>query len=153
MKKATTAKMILDKRYLKTNGEHPVKLRVIHNRDTRYYPTEYSFIKTDWEKLTGKKPGDLQEKFDELQKKEMDVRDLIKTMKVFTFDQFKKRYTNNYNTATVKGAFQDHIVGIEAKQPGTASNYRCAMKSLEKFKSGLLLTDITKDLLNDYAED
>jgi len=46
-----TARIVLDTRRAKENGLFPIKIRIAHIKEWKYYPTGYSSNESDFEKL------------------------------------------------------------------------------------------------------
>lgn len=147
-----SVKIVLDTRYKKQNSDtYPARLRVTHNRKQKYFPTQYEFTQKEWDKMTGNRPDNLKDKLFELQDIEKKARKIISKMPVFDFEIFGNKYKGHSETSTLKGAFNNYIAELkENGQPGTASNYECALNSLSGFKPGMLLTDVTIEFLKKY---
>ena len=107
----TTTAFILDKRREKLNGMYPVKLRVIHNRQNQLYGTSYSFTEEDFNKIFGEKPrGDFKNYQIDLNAIEAKADAIIKKLKVFSFDAFKKEFFDKrIKSADVFSYFQSYI--------------------------------------------
>lgn len=96
----TTATCILDTRFSnKSDGRHPVKLRVTHRRQQNYYALSEYFTADEFEKMkgTGRK-NDHQKyvkiKLDSLEKK---ANDIIQSMSEFSFPEFEKKMFPTFN--------------------------------------------------------
>src|SRR3982751_6166081 len=83
--RATTA-IILDTRRQLKNGTYPVKLRITHNREQKYYSTAFNLTKEDFEKCQGGKPRqDFKDISLKLQAIERKAADIIKDLELFTW--------------------------------------------------------------------
>jgi len=152
----TTTAFILDKRREKLNGMYPVKLRVIHNRQNQLYGTSYSFTEEDFNKIFGEKPrGDFKNYQIDLNAIEAKADAIIKKLKVFSFDAFKKEFFDKkIKSADVFSYFQSYIDELlKSERIGNAIAYRCAMKSFKEFYNNdklLLFEEVDVRFLKDY---
>lgn len=152
--KATTA-IIHYTRRLRKDGTYPVKLRITHNRQQRYYNTSHNLTEADFEKTQGERPrGDFKDIALKLQKAERKANQVIEDLPVFTWKSFKKLFIDN---RPIKGliseAFQDYAKELRvAGRIGTAVSYECANSSLSKFIPGAKYIDITPDVLRHYEK-
>lgn len=85
--------MVLDTRYEKKSGKYPVKLRVIHNRVSRDYPTIFDLSQTDYKKLSAPRVSDeLQAIRKKLQGLITSADALINQLAPFDFFDFEKEF-------------------------------------------------------------
>jgi integrase/recombinase XerD len=150
--KATTA-LIQDVRRLKKDGTYPVKLRITHNREQKYYPTAFSLTKEDFEKAQGSKPRNEHKDISlKLQSNEKKASDIIKGLQLFTWQGFEKHYLKDkVATSTLNHVFDAHIATLRAEgRIGTAVSYECAQSSLSKFIPKVKYVDVTPDSLRKY---
>jgi len=146
----------LDKKTVKKDGKYPIKLRVTHQRQPRYYQTPYDMTPAEYEKAYSLKPGnelrEIRVKLDAIVKK---AEKLVEQLdENFTFEAFKDiMYRNVKDLDNVFTAFEDYIKELkEEKRVGTASSYECSLNSLKKFveKQRLRFRDIDVKFLNRY---
>lgn len=150
--KATTA-IVLDTRYKKQNSDtYPVRLRITSKQVQKYFPTKFSLTESEWTKMKGKRPDELKETLLELNAIEQKASDIIDKMPVFSFDEFKKRFSRSgTDTNLLSSLFAEYIKSLyENDQVGTAISYTNAQNSIENFKKGLSLSDVTPELLKQY---
>jgi len=116
-----------------------------------YLPTEFEFTKAAWKKMHSNRPDVLENKLDELREIEKRASELAKKIIPFDLEKFKLKYNSKSNFKTLAGAFNSIIRELhEEGRVGTVRFYNCAMISLEKFKKGSLLPDVTTKFLKDY---
>jgi len=150
--KATTS-IIHDTRRLKKDGTYPVKLRITHNREQRYYLTSYSLSKEDFKKTLGNKPRkgfkDISLKLHALERK---ANRIIEDLPIFTWQSFENKFQDNrVAKELITEAFKEYTNRLrEADRVGTASSYECAQSSLDKFVPGATFIDITPEVLRNY---
>ncbi len=154
----------LDTRRQKADGTFPVKLRVYSTilGKTKFYPTTFNLTESDfsevWEKTRPKK--EYRETNLEIKSIEKRADDIAKELKIFSFEQFEKRW--NRATGSKEDIFYHFTEALENlrsnNQFGTASNYQLSLKSLKdfiEFKTGyqpekLLFAEISQDWLQKY---
>lgn len=170
-----TAKIVLDKRKPATSGEQSyyVKVRITHNRSSRYYPTQHKKDAKDGGKeitnaldlnrpftdkefsriIDGRRRTDTETDYNTaFELFRLRAQSVINKTDPFTFEEFEKAYIKNLGiTDSVKAAYDEKIKQMkDAGQIGNAVNYQCAIASLEKYKSGLKFIDVTPDFLKAY---
>ena len=90
---STTTSVILDKRRVKKNGKFPLKLRVIHQRTPRDFPTIFELTNADYTKLSGVRVNaELQLVREAISEIISGANNAIKELKSFDFLRFKKEY-------------------------------------------------------------
>jgi integrase/recombinase XerD len=168
MKKLPKVSLILDTRYQKKDGTHPVKIRIIFNRETKRYATEFNlteemyFAQRDCEisranKTIGTKEYNLLlELRNKLNQKLLDVEENVGKFKPFSFDAFESNYEPQANEN------DDILVAIKIKidelefesRLGTAVTYKSTLYSLKTFhqKSRLPIGLITPHFLKKYEK-
>jgi integrase/recombinase XerD len=158
MKPKFTTAIIVDDRYpRKKDGKSPVKLRVIIDRKARYYGVG-EYLTPD--ELTNRvyilKPrGDYKKLFVRFTEIKNRADAILETMETPTFDQFKRLFLQKGSGGNVKKYFDTYINTLTIDdQPGTASNYDTAKKSIDKMMGidNLNFRDITKQWLKDYQK-
>jgi integrase/recombinase XerD len=150
--KAVTA-IIQDTRRQRKDGTYPVKLRITHNREQKYYPTPFNLTIDEFNKSQGSKPRNEHKDLSlKLQAMEQKATDIIKDLPLFTWQLFEKKYLrNDIAISSLKQAFEAVIKALrEDGRIGTAVSYECAQNSLSKFMPKAKYADITPDLLRKY---
>jgi len=149
-----TTSVIFDTRRTKDDLTFPVKYRVTFDRKQVYYLSGISLTEDEWNKLDKTRIREL-----------IGVRELIQ----IGFDKVKTHITEmvrgegfswqGLNTRLKQGKqnslipeFLSKIDNLEAEgRPGTASSYRCAVNSIQKFtKLNLKFGDVTPEWLMKY---
>lgn len=149
------ASIYLDRTHPKQNGECAVYIRVTHNRQRKYFPAHYSLSPIDFERAITDKPGKkLEDISHSLQALKVKATDIIKSMNVFSFDVFKRRFLTEYTSLdTISLAFDLTINKLNSNdQIGTAVSYNCAKRSLAAFRSDLKFSDINVSFLQSYEK-
>lgn len=165
MENKVTIAVIPDKRSQKKDGTHPIKLRVIYNRETRYFSTGLSVTPEDWEKIAARKArGTLKEVQDEVVAIETKAHATLNNIGAFTLNRFQDAYNgipvNREKEAEptpklkkIADVFQSYVAELKAAgRVGTASSYNSANVSLHKFSANLYFEDITPTFLRKYEQ-
>ena len=105
--------------------------------------------------MTSKRPGDLKDRFLELQGMEVLAKRIIDNMPRFDVDEFKVRFKSKDQNAVDAKTLEFHFKKYEKdlwnrEQVKTARNYGSAFASLNAFQPDMLITDITADLFRNY---
>ena len=155
-----TTDIVLETRWKNKKEIYPVKLRVTHDREQRYYRIlKYSLNKEDFDKTQSKNPRnkilkELKIVFSEFENKAMKM---IKRIDYFTFDKFEDSFLGQKKHGdNVFSYFENYISTLkEEKRFGTADSYFASHKSLSRHyrKKKLLFEDITPKFLNRYEEE
>jgi len=154
---AATISIFHDLRYKKTGSVYPVKLRVYHNYERRYYPTGYDLSKDDF--ASTKPRGKLKKDKEKIMAIEAKAKLIKDELKVFSFERFEKKFLIPTGaTADVFFRYDQTIENLRSDDRiNTASNYEYSKNSLVNFleykkrdKTKLTLDDITVDFLKDY---
>lgn len=131
----------------------PIKLRITFNRKQKYFSTNLSMAKAEFDLVMGKSPkGDYKKWKLQLEGLEQKAHLIIESLPVFDFDQFAKKLNSDQLVREDVYAYYDQMID-DYKQKGnlgTASNYSCSKKSLQSFKPKLLFYEVTVDFLDKY---
>ncbi|CAN5286878.1 site-specific integrase [soil metagenome] len=149
------ATIYLNRTHPKQNMECGVYIRVTHDRIRRYFPTSYSLTIVDFEKAISDKPGKrLEDVANKIQGAKVEAQNIIRSLSSFSFEQFEKKFISNRSSKdTLVDIFDSAIKKLnDNDQIGTATSYNCAKNSIESFKPGLRLQDITVTLLYQYEK-
>lgn len=127
----------LDTRRKKEGGVYPIKIRVYHDYETRFYPIGVDVSKEDFERAyLSKKP---RQEYKELRGKiianEVRVRTIAEELRTFDFTRFEKLLLRATGAGTnVFYHYRQTITKLNKDgQIGTASNYDLSAKSLLHF--------------------
>ena len=140
-----------DIRYKSAKEIYPVKLQISQERKQWYYHTGVNLSIKDYDKLNSKKKGNLDSKFNDIQELRLKASGIIDKMGEFDFEQFKAKMAGKEKVESVEGYFKRYI--RELNRNGnikTMRNYECALNSLESFRKGLSLKEITDSILKEY---
>jgi integrase/recombinase XerD len=145
------------------HGTFPIELYVNYGgkHKTRKIDTMEQFFLDYWfkrkvsgEKLNSTEWKKAQAKIADYRNRILLIQDLIPEGE-FTIDRFFELWfsPDPKDTRTLKGAFETYIEQLHKdSRVGTAISYEQANNSLNKFRPGLLLKDVTKDLLTEYQK-
>jgi len=169
----TTAKIYLDTRQSKatTNGLHPVKLEVNHNRKQRYYSLR-SKLRPEWramdketfnramqkgEKYYNKRPTKHYKDINiKLKKLENEANQIIEEMPVFSFEKFRQKFFNiSGDWNNIFDAFDDYIKELRtAKRYGYAVSFESTLAALSNYtkKKHLSFVDIDPLFLQGFEQ-
>lgn len=149
-----TVGFYLDKWNPRKDGRCALYLRITYQRKKKNYPTGELLTPEAWQKLqtARRKTPEENERWGRLQYKLRKAERICQGIDNFTFAAFEDLYFESRNvTQSVSLAFDKYITELEKQgRVGTASSYRCARNSFEKFKPGLQFVDITPDFLRAY---
>ena len=88
----------LETRRKNKDGEHPIKIRIIHNRDYRDYGTKQNATIIEFEKITGLRPkGTIADKKIIIIALLNRAFSIVQTLNSFTFTEFNEVYLNKQN--------------------------------------------------------
>lgn len=129
----------LETRRKKKNGLYPVKLRIIYNRQPKYYPVNIDLSIEQFESITQSKrpPIRLVKEYTRIYKEQGRALEIISSMKAFDFYSFEKKFTSrSYGSNSVKQYFKDRIVSLQAEdRVGTADSYEQTLNSLLRYQA------------------
>ncbi|MCO5291385.1 MAG: site-specific integrase [Chitinophagaceae bacterium] len=172
----------LDKRFKTSNGGYIVKLRVTHDRRSKYYPTSHkseakedneigddlvldrSFTENEFNRITldkikGKNvvrttiEDNYRAAFNSFKEK---ADSCIRKLPVFSFNAFNEMYLKNRVAAdSIDAGFTAYIDKLrKAKRIGTAVTFEGAIKSLNEYRKCQKLEILRfADITNDFLED
>lgn len=155
-----TTQVIQDTRVKKKDNTFRIKLRITFQRKRRYYPLPYALTKEEWEKVIDPKSrGKHKDIRLYCNKIEQRANDVIRSMDVFTFEQFERVFNgSNSNDVNVFTHFDNYIKELRGEDRiNTAICYECTKKSLLKFlkksrKSKLTFMEVSVDFLKSYEK-
>lgn len=154
IKPTAEASIYLDSIRPKKDGTCSVKIKVTFNRVRKYFATGVDLTPDDFDKvMNGKKKT--QEQKEDLLKLNFHLNkanEVIKGLKIFTFDLFEECFLEQRNTKdSVSFAFDKYILQLRANEKiGTAVSYECARNSLEDFKNKLTFAEVNPGFLRKY---
>jgi site-specific recombinase XerD len=137
--------IVLDKRRVLDNGKYPVKVRVWHYalKKAKLYKTDYTMFSDDYKKSWGS--GKNKQDLSGLNLRNYNLMDSLydwaleqaNGMDYFEFKEYGKRLNRRpSDTTSIKYHFEKTINELEeGGRYGTASSYRCAMVSLQRYAS------------------
>lgn len=139
-----------------SDGKCLIKLNIYSKPDKKRYGTGHNVTKEEWKKLNSSnlKNEDLKAIKVKMNAIEEKASNVIKDLNPFSFVAFEERFFNKVSkshTKNLKSWFENYIKELkENGQIGTAHLYRTTMNSINEFKKGLNLQDITPLLLKSY---
>ena len=140
----------------KKDGKCSIKIRVSFNRKRKYFSTGIDLTVDEFEKVFNAKRKTSEQK--EIEEKILHFKNkannIIKNLPLFTFDAFEENYFEQRNTYnSVSFAFDKYIKQLEKEdRVGTASSYRCAKNSLDKFNENLTFAEVSTSFLKSYEK-
>ena len=156
---ASTKIILYESKTLK-NNEHPIVLRIIKDRKTKYISLGFSTIPAFWngnELIKGyvnfKKTNHL------IQKKKHQLDDMILDLqnenKDFSLEEIERKFLGSVKKITVFNYCEQFIERlVETQKIGNATVYRDLLRTLKKFRSSkdLFFSDIDYNFLVSYEE-
>ncbi|MBZ9650624.1 site-specific integrase [Psychroflexus montanilacus] len=138
----------------KADGSCSVKIKITFNRKRIYFSTGVDLTTDEFEKVfySKRKTEDQKVIKSTIEYFENKANDIIKKLKVFSFEIFKEHYLEYRNVNdSVSYAFDKYIETLELNDKiSTASCYKCAKTSIDKFHKNLTFADITPRFLKKY---
>jgi integrase len=153
-----TTHLILDKRRERDKDQKfPVKLRIIYNRQKRFYNTGHWLTEDEFNKVIGGKPRGIYKTVSiEVNSFESKARQVISEMSVFTFEKFRRLLragTGDRNA--ISWGYNNYINDLtKSGKIGTAETYKYSLNSLLQFcgKENLFYNEITPTFLRNYQD-
>ena len=162
MNKAKSS-LFLNKYKPQQDGSCPISVRISYKRAVKYYPTgeamqpeQFNRIKERSEagKTILRVDNHLHEVFSKATDRLNHAKDIINDQlsEIFTFGLFEQYFLSNAGAVdSVSAGFEKYIQELRTEgRIGTAVTYECAQKSIESFRKGMRLADITDKTLKDY---
>jgi integrase/recombinase XerD len=149
-----TATIFFDTRRVKDDLTFPIKYRVNHMRTRVYFPSGIDLTEDEWKMLPTTKKRELVETRGLIQAGFDKVKDHIKNMvkgEGFSMEGLTKRLSKGRKDS-ILSAFNSKIEDLtKTGQIGTASSYKCAINSIQKFTSkDLKYSDVNLDWVKKY---
>ena len=155
-----TVNFFLDKSRPNSEKKCLIKLNIYCKPNKKRYATSYHVTADDWEKLNNSNLRD--ESLKEIRKKlntlQASVEKTIDKINPFSFVAFEEIYFDKVpkhtaKTTSLQSWFDAYINELHSKgRVGTAIAYRTTINSLNLYKKGLHLQDVTPALLADYEK-
>lgn len=160
-----TITVMLDDRRAKENGLYPVKLRVTIKGERKYYPLDQDCSKAVWETVLKPKGGG--ERVKELRNlktsHEAKAFEIVKELKLFTFNLFESKYLNEALSKNHKDAITDDVYSsikiyannlINEGRISSGQSYESLLSSVKRFHMSkkLIFSQITVDFLKNYEK-
>lgn len=148
--------LILYKAKKKKSGAYPLKVRVIFQRTYHDHRTEFSLTEDEFNEAMRPAP---KKAYRELNSKLIALKNrvdkIINNLKPFTFEKFKTEYYGRIKDASdIFSIFDAYIASVEKEgRLKTASSYRTAKISIQKYKPKLSVFDINTGFLKAYENE
>lgn len=156
-KKETRIEGILFKHYesRENPGTHPVKVKVSHNRKTRYYPVQLDnqniFLSPEQWRNPSKK---IKQAIALTEAKAEEAKDIITHKgRPFSFDRFEKEFLQQDSEYGLLSLFERTLEELKADgRIGTYNSYSNAYASFKAFRNGkeIMPEDLTPELLKNF---
>ncbi len=146
-------KVGVDNRRQKDKKRFPLKLRITHKGERKYYSTGYDSTIEEWEIInTANAKGNLRKIKNAITTIENDVEKCISQIVPFSFREFEKLFFNEKNEQNdLKTMFINYIETLKNnEQFGTALSYDTAYKSLIRFFPDFDFKDVTVEFLQKF---
>ena len=153
-----TFEVILDTRREKSDGTFPLKLRVTFKRVRKYYGMDISLTSHQYEKLSSSNLRDdaLKEVKVTIRAKEAKADKVYKSMDIFTFREFEKRYFEDAQqpkSSSVYLLIEQYAQQLRSEgRISTSDSYISTNSSLKSVKKKLEFDDITPSFLRNYEK-
>ena len=133
-----TAKIYFDVRRALKSGLYPVRIRVIHELKAKFYPTEYSMSRSEFDKIMSgvyldKEQKNTKAKLDALNTKASKI---IEKMEFFSFNAFEKKFYNTGDKSDLLYLLSEKANKFQLDERfGSANLYNQAAALLESYLS------------------
>lgn len=152
-----------DLRRAKENDVYPVKLRVYHNYQTRFYPIHKGLTENDFKRsfLAERPRGEMSDVKDKITAEVTRAKEIAKDLRPFTHEKFKKKFLRTSGSGhDVFYHYNEKIRELEGEEKiKTASGYDLSMKSIRLFlkhkgkpQNSISFDAITVKFLNEYEK-
>jgi integrase/recombinase XerD len=151
-----TATFFLDTRKAKANGSFPLKLTIYCKPNKKRYSVNIDLTQDDWNKLNSPKLRDerLREVKIKMGAELQKANCILESLTPFSFTRFESEYFPSAvadRDLTLKGWFDRYIKELEQQgREGTRISYNTTLNSFLGFRPNLKISDITKELLQEY---
>jgi len=151
------AKLYLDRQ--KTNGLYPIKVRVSHQNDRKYYSTGRDLSKEDcshvMEAIKGERNlrrSDVIEIKNDLEGQLDKAKEAIRKLENrFSFSRYEEIVNSGKKDGDIGSLFDEYIKQLKDEgRLGTAASFNNAKVSLLRFNSRLSIFDVTREFLKKY---
>jgi len=160
---ATTTAIVLETRTPLKDGRYPVKVRITHNRQARYFALrdkdgkKIALLKNEFTKVQGEKPrGEYKNIALFLNELEQLAVESIKELPLFSFESFEKRFFGKHgDDQDLFTALTNTISILKSEERiSTANSYECALNSLKTYtgKNILLFEKVDNSFLTKYEK-
>ena len=149
-------KIILDTRRPKKGGQYPVKIRITYLKEQKYYSLGIDVSESDFARLMNNSVRkELRNHKLQIQDMQSKIEGFIRSMDTFSFVELEKKLAYKTSTTELEAdvyAYFNAVIDKLTKdgRVGSASVYRDARKSLQRFKSKLVFNQITPEFLREY---
>jgi len=156
LEQKVTVSFFLDKSRPNTENRCLIKLNVYCKPNKKRFATNYHATEEEWIKLNSNNLRDanllsIKRKLNTLQEK---AEKIIQKINPFSFISFEEAFLMKkeaVNNTTLQHWFDTYVKTLNDKgRVGTASSYRTTINSLNEFKKGLHIQDVTPALLEEY---
>jgi integrase/recombinase XerD len=166
-KKLITCQAVLWTNTTTKEGKHPVKIRVTHNRKSKYFNVQMNrdgirkklfLTKEEWEKVRQEKPrGANRERQLWIQKAETDAYNAYdrttENNRSFSFERFESELLAKDDESGILKLFESNLKTLlRDGQIGTYKTYKCAYNAFMRFRNGKDINpvDITPQFLKSF---
>lgn len=149
-----TVSPFLDTRREKKSKKFPLKMRVIFQREVRYYSCDLDLSVSEYERIVagGKLPGALREINTRIIELLSHANQIVRKMKPFSFFAFERKMgQKSGDKDLVETLYKEYLKMLtDQGRVNTADNYKGGLTSLLSFRKNLRFHDISVDFLNQY---
>lgn len=146
-------KVMVDNRRQKDKKRFPLKLRITHKGERKYYSTGYDSTIEEWEVInTANAKGNMRKIKNAITTIENDVEKCISQIIPFSFRQFEKLFFNEKTEQNnLKTMFINYMETLKNNgQVGTALSYETAFKALTRFFPDFNFKDVSVEFLQKF---
>jgi integrase len=151
--------LVLDKRSKKKSGKFPLRLRVTNNKEVRFISLGVDYSEKEYDLIFNKSATGVllnhRNKAHEILTKALKINESLYPFDFIKFKELLRReeLATKQKTLFIKDLFNDYIENKKTLgRIKTSSSYKTTLNSLMRFRSTLLITDITPEFLYQYEE-
>ncbi|GAB3424804.1 tyrosine-type recombinase/integrase [Niabella aquatica] len=147
--------VVPDYRRVMKDDKYPLKLKITWKGQRRYYGTSFAVTKMEWEQLNSMEAkGKLKSLRNELSLIEARAEKIANGLIPFSFSAFQDDFFEKpVKYESLKSIFESIIKDMRADgRVGNAIIYETTIVSLEKFRPGCKLINVTVNFLKDYEK-
>jgi integrase/recombinase XerD len=139
--KAITIEGVLYEYYTREDGSHPVRLKVIVNRKSRFYPIQLNgknifLTSREWGNVDAKQFKDVRDAISDAEAKARDAKNtVIQGERPFDFARFEREFLHQESKRGIIQLFENYLGDLKTENRiGTYNAYKNALQAFKDFR-------------------